>query len=671
MKSHFAIGAIAATFALTTPLMAQDDITPQTVRAANVKEIASGPFAPSFDALDGYQCPQWFRDAKFGIWSHWGPQAVPMMGDWYARRMYEQGGDAYEQHLKDYGHPSKSGYKDIIPLWKAEQWQPEQLMDLYVKAGAHYFVSMAVHHDNFDLWNSKFQPRWNATKIGPQRDIVGEWQKAAKKRGLPFGVSEHLGASFNWFQISHQADKTGPLAGVAYDGADPQWQDLYHRPSAPDDKGWLTTDAANHQEWFNRIKDLIDKYQPDLLYSDSGFPFAEDAGLPLVAHFYNANMQRNNGKLTAVYNCKQSSEGRWVQDLERGVMDGINPQPWQTDTSIGDWYYRRNDHYKTPATVIHMLCDIVSKNGNLLLNIVQRPDGGLDPQPRRILDELALWMPINGEAIFGTRPWTVFGEGAPAIQGGMFNESKLNYSSQDIRFTTKNGALYAIMLGWPDDKRAVIKALALDAPGITRGPHQVSLLGYNGELKWTRTAQGLEIQLPEKAPTQHAVVFKISGVQNANLDDAARKKWLQVLLPPPDQTVAPDKDGVLKLSVDKADLHGEKLNLEGPDNRRNIGFWDNASDWVSWDKVKIERAGKYRVSAEIAAVNDSAQLMVKIAGQTLNLKAINTGDWTKYQIVELGEINIAQAGTIAVEMRPNAQDWHAVNVRGLRLTPVQ
>ena len=670
MKSRFTIAAIAAAFALTTPLMAQDDLTAQTVRNKTVAQIAPGPFAPSFDSLDGYQCPQWFRDAKFGIWSHWGPQAVPMMGDWYARRMYEQGGDAYEQHVKDYGPPSKSGYKDIIPLWKAEQWQPEQLMDLYVKAGAHYFVSMGVHHDNFDLWNSKFQPRWNATKIGPQRDIVGEWQRAAKKRGLPFGVSEHLGASFNWFQVAHQSDKTGPLAGVPYDGADPQWQDLYHRPSAPDDKGWLTTNAANHREWFNRIKDLIDKYQPDLLYSDSGFPFADDAGLPLVAHFYNANMRRNNGRLTAVYNCKQSSDGRWVQDLERGVKDGINPEPWQTDTSIGDWYYRRNDRYKTPATVIQMLCDIVSKNGNLLLNIVQRPDGGLDAEPRRILDELALWMPINGEAIFGTCPWTVFGEGAPSVSSGNFNEDKLNYSAQDIRFTTKNGALYAIMLGWPEDKRAVIKALALDSPGIVRGPNQVSLLGYNGKLKWTRTAAGLEIELPDKAPTQHAVVFKISGVQSANLDDAARKKWMKVLLPPPDQTVAPDKDGVLNLSASKADMHGEQVNVEGAEGKLNIGFWDKPGEWVSWDKVKIEKPGKYRVSAEIAAINDRAQLTVKIAGQTLNLKAINTGAWTKYQIVEIGEVNFAQAGTMAIEVRPNAQDWHAINLRGLRLVPV-
>ena len=180
--------------------------------------IADGPFKPTMYSLQQYQCPEWFRDAKFGIWAHWGPQAVPMEGDWYARKIYEQGSDDYNYHLAHYGHPSKFGYKDIIPLWKAEKWDPDRLMSLYKKAGAQYFVSMGSHHDNFFLWNSKLN-RWNAVNMGPHRDVVGEWQKAAQKYGLHFGVSEHLGASFTWFQDSHGSDKTGPLTGVPYDGA--------------------------------------------------------------------------------------------------------------------------------------------------------------------------------------------------------------------------------------------------------------------------------------------------------------------------------------------------------------------------------------------------------------------------------------------------------------------
>lgn len=631
-------------------------------------KMTSGPFAPSFESLQGYQCPDWFRNAKFGIWSHWGPQSVPMMGDWYARRMYEEGGDAYTEHARIYGHPSKSGYKDIIPLWKAEKWNPDQLMALYVKAGAKYFVSMGVHHDNFDLWNSTYQPRWNAVATGPKRDVVGEWQKAARKYKLPFGVSEHLGASFTWFQGSHQADKNGPLAGVPYDGADPQWQDLYHPPAAPGDNGWLTTNAEYHRHWFNRIQDLVDKYHPDLLYSDSGFPFADDAGLPLVSHFYNENLRYNKGRLTAVYTCKQASGGKWVQDLERGVMDAINPQPWQTDTSIGDWFYRRNDHYKSATTVIHMLADIVSKNGNLLLNVVQRPDGSLEAEPMTILSELSKWMPINGEAIFGTRPWITFGEGKPQVAGGMFNEGNLHYSAADVRFTTKGDTLYAIMLGWPEGGHAVIKALAKNSPAVQGNPTGVTLLGHKGKLTWTRTDDGLVIDLPEKAPCDHAVAFKISGVKTSALQPQALKAWLQVLLPSPNKTVTADNNGVLNLIVDKAEMHGGQVKTEGSGNNQNIGFWDKSDEWVSWDKVNITQPGTYKISAQIAATNAGAGFTIEIAGQTLKATAPNTDDWTKYQTVDLGEVKINEAGTFVLSVRPDVATWKAINLRGIHLT---
>ena len=219
--------------------------------------IAKGPFQPTMESLTNFVCPEWFRDAKFGIWAHWGPQAVPMAGDWYAKHTYVQGHGQYKHHLQNYGHPFTNGWKDIIPLWRAEKWEPDRLMALYKKAGAKYFVSMGVHHDNFDLWNSKHH-RWNAVNMGPRRDVVGEWQRAAKKQGLRFGVSEHLGASYTWFQTSHGADATGPLAGVPYDGTDPKYEDLYHPKAAPDDKGWYSTNPQWHQEWFSRIQDLVD-----------------------------------------------------------------------------------------------------------------------------------------------------------------------------------------------------------------------------------------------------------------------------------------------------------------------------------------------------------------------------------------------------------------------------
>lgn len=274
--------------------------------------------------------------------------------------MYEPDakGGFYDYHVRNFGHPSKFGYKDVIALWRAEKLDPERLMDLYQAAGARYFVSMAVHHDNFDLWNSKHQ-RWNSVNMGPKRDIVGEWQRAAQKRGLKFGVSEHLGASFTWFQAAHGSDTQGPLAGVPYDGADPQWQDLYHPAAKPGDNSWYSSDQQWAKEWPARITDLVEQYRPDLLHSDGGIPLGEN-GRALVAHFYNANLARNGGHLEVVYTFKdlrtkpghgEYHEGVGVQDMERGRLSQIKPSPWQTDTSIGDWFYNQNWRTKDTGTM--------------------------------------------------------------------------------------------------------------------------------------------------------------------------------------------------------------------------------------------------------------------------------------------------------------------------------
>ncbi|MDP4188809.1 MAG: alpha-L-fucosidase, partial [Bacteroidota bacterium] len=420
--------------------------------------VAPGKFKPTDASLVKYQYPEWFRDAKFGIWAHWGPQAVPRRGDWYARNLYLQNGkpwekEYYDDHLKRYGHPSEKGYKDIIPLWKAEKWEPEALMKLYKETGAKYFVSMGTHHDNFFLWNSKLH-KWNSVNMGPHKDVVGLWQAAAKKEGLYFGVSEHLAASYTWFQKAHSADKTGEKAGVPYDGNDPRYEDLYHGKAANDDTGWMTKNPVWQKEWFDRIKELVDLYHPDFLYSDSKIPFENEVGRSLIAHFYNQNISRHNGRLEAVYTCKEPSKHRFVQDVERGVLDSISPYPWQTDTSIGDWFYRTGQKYKTAPEVIQMLVDIVSKNGNLLLNVVQTPEGDLEPDVIAILKGIGSWIKDNGEAIYGTRPWKVYGEGPSTTQAqdkGQFGGLKdvRKYTSADIRYTTKQGAVYAFCMENP------------------------------------------------------------------------------------------------------------------------------------------------------------------------------------------------------------------------------
>lgn len=471
--------------------------------------VNSGPFKPTDESLKQYQYPEWFRDAKFGIWAHWGPQAVPRHGDWYAREMYEEGSDDYKDHLARYGHPSKSGYKDIIPLWKAERWDPEKLMALYKKTGAKYFVSMGSHHDNFFLWKSKIH-KWNAVNMGPHKDVVGIWQQAAKKNGLYFGVSEHLAASYTWFQAAHRADTAGGFKGVKYDGYNAQYQDLYHTQAAPGDNGWLTTNPEWMKEWYADVKELVDTYHPDLLYSDSKLPF-DEVGRKMLANFYNGNLSYNKGKATAVYNCKEPSNGKWAEDLERGVQDSISPYPWQTDTSIGDWFYRTGQKYKSSTDILQMLVDIVSKNGNLLINIVQTPEGDLEPDMLKTLDEIGNWMAANGQGIYGTRPWKIFGEkpaSAADVKAGNFNEGRIKYSDKDIRFTTKDNTLYAFCLNVPDGD-VVIKSLGKDSKLNDKKIASIKMLGSTDQISWQQNGDALVIKKPAHLPDWKVLGFEV------------------------------------------------------------------------------------------------------------------------------------------------------------------
>jgi len=525
-------------------------LTPAVLVSTNIEPVAAGKFAPTWESLKQYQTPEWFRDAKFGIWAHWGAQCEPEAGDWYARKMYLEGDADYKSHLAHYGHPSTNGFKEVIHAWKAENWNPDKLLALYKRAGAQYFFALANHHDNFDNWDSQYQP-WNSVKLGPQKDLIGGWAKAARKQGLRFGVSVHAAHAWTWYEPAQGADKTGPLAGVPYDGkltkADGigQWwdgldpQDLYaqnHTPSPGFEKGgsingrwnWgngaSQPDQAYCDKFYNRTMDLINKYQPDLIYfDDSALPLwpVSDAGLKIAAHFYNRNMALHNGNNEAVLfgkglDADQQQCMAW--DIERGVSPTIVPHPWQTDTCIGGWHYDRalydRNGYKSTKTVIHMLADIVSKNGNLLLNIPVRGDGTIDDKELAIVEGIAAWMDVNKEAIFGTRPWKTFGEG-PASEGATlnghgFNEGKGRpMTAADFRFTAKGSVIYAIELGWPTNAVA-IKALGKSAglPGQTIS--KIQLLGSNEKIKWSQTDDALTIKAPKKKPGDIAIVFKIT-----------------------------------------------------------------------------------------------------------------------------------------------------------------
>lgn len=488
-------------------------IAVMSLTAAGQQKSDSLSFKPTEESLKNYHYPEWFQDAKLGFWAHWGPQAVPRQGDWYARKMYEEGSADYQYHVQHYGHPSEFGYKDIIPLWKAERWDPDKLMALYKKAGAKYFVSMGTHHDNFFLWNSKLHP-WNAVNYGPKKDVVALWQQAAQKQGLKFGVSEHLAASFTWYRASHLADKNGPKAGIPYDGANPMYQDLYHAPADATDNAWLSTNKEWQREWLFYIKELIDSYHPDLLYSDSKMPF-DEYGRNMIAYFYNQNMARNGGKLDAVYNCKQTSDGMWVQDLERGVKDSISEYPWQIDTSIGDWYYRTGQKYRTANEVIQMLVDVVSKNGNLLINIVQTPEGDLEQDVLNIVEEIGKWTTTNGEGIYGTRPWKVYGEGPSTVEkqeAGRFGGIKevRTYKATDLRFTTKDGNLYVFCMTAPAED-IKIQSLGKKSKLNTQKVASVKMFGTDAKINWEQTADALVISAPATVPVEKVPVigFKI------------------------------------------------------------------------------------------------------------------------------------------------------------------
>ena len=491
----------------------------------------SGPYKPTWDSLLQYEAPEWYRDAKFGIWAHWSPQCVPENGDWYARNMYMQGSKQYENQQAHYGHPSTFGYKDLCPQWTMLNWEPDELIERYKKAGAKLFIALANHHDSFDTWNSKHQP-WNAQNIGPHRDVVGIWAAAARKQEMRFGVTVHQARNWWWFQTSHGADKTGPLAGVPYDGdlttaeGKNQWwqgydpQRLYGAKHPPD----ALPDVSFVKNFYDRTRDLIDQHDPDLLYFDNSLLPLGWGGMNIGAYFYNHNLKTHGEKMEAVLNCKQVPDRlakALVADYERGLTSQIMPYTWQSETCIGDWHYNRAlfDHpgeyggYLQPRDVIHWMIDTVSKNGTFILNIPGKPDGTIDRKEIAVLDKITDWMQVNGEAIYATRPWKVFGEGPDMIKSGSFQgRSVSKLGPKDIRFTRSkdNTVVYAIALGWPTDA-VIVQSLGTASATSPGKIKHIQLLGTEERLSWKQTAEALRVELPKQyhPTTNYAAALKI------------------------------------------------------------------------------------------------------------------------------------------------------------------
>lgn len=509
------------------------------VRVNTAREpVGAGPYEATVESLSAWTCPDWFRDAKFGIWAHWGPQCAPEDGDWYARNMYDENWQPYRYNIDARDHPSRFGFKDWIHEWKAENWDPDALIRLYKETGARYFMTLANHHDNFDLYDSRYQ-NWNSVALGPEKDIVGGWAAACRKYGLKLGVSVHAAHAWSWYEPSRHADSKGPLAGVPYDGVltkedgkgtwweglDPQ--ELYEQrhPLSANSNAWnweedqvVTPDQAYCDKLYNRTVQLIDDYDPDMVYFDDTYlPLwpVSDAGLNIVAHGYNRRPDMVfTGKVLTPW-----QKETIVWDVERGAPDAIQELPWQTCTCIGEWHYNKHvyyeDRYKPAGLVITLLVDVVSKNGNLLLSVPLKSDGTLDPTEQRIVREIGHWMQINGESIYDTRPWVIYGEGPTAesanpINAQGFNEGRQKYSAADIRFNRKGDkVIYVTLFGVPDED-ITVKALGSRTEQNRRRIKSISLLGSGEKLSWTQGRDSLVIGKPSEVPSPEALVFKVT-----------------------------------------------------------------------------------------------------------------------------------------------------------------
>jgi alpha-L-fucosidase len=473
--------------------------------------ITSGPFQASWNSLQQYTIPAWYEDAKFGIFIHWGVYAVPAFGnEWYPRNMYQPGTPEFQHHVATYGPHTQFGYKDFIPQFKAEQFNADQWAELFKKSGAKFIMPVAEHHDGFALYNCNFS-RWNAVKMGPKRDIIGELATASRKQGLVFGVSYHRAEHWWFFD-----------GGLKYasDVQAPQYADFYGPPqSGPRTQKehhnfqWTPApDQAFLNDWLARLAELVDNYQPQIVWFDWWINHVAFAPYlqKFAAYYYNRGAQWNKG---VAINHKYDAypPGTAVFDVERGQLAGIRPVFWQTDTSISknSWGYVNNQDYKAAGSIIGDLVDIVSKNGALLLNIGPRPDGTIPEPEQQILLEIGQWLATNGEAIYETRPWCVFGEGPTEISEGAFTDTKrTDFTGQDIRFTTKGDTLYAIVLAWPG-VQCTLTSLGTSSTLWEGQVRDITLLGYDGRLEWSRSEQGLTVKMPDQKPCDHAFVLKI------------------------------------------------------------------------------------------------------------------------------------------------------------------
>ncbi len=455
-------------------------------------------YKANIESLKQYEVPEWYKDAKIGIYTHWGPYSVPAFSDeWYPRHMYEPNNAVFKHHRQKWGTQDKFGYKDFIPMFKAENWDPEKWADLFKRAGAKFAGPVAEHHDGFSMYDCAFT-KWNSVNMGPKRDVTAEQKKAFEAIGMKFVTTSHRAQNARHFTPMEGSDRN-----------DPQYKDLYWKVFKNQED---TVEDEFLKDWLKRTIEIIDKYEPDVLWFDYGWHRKEflPYRLEMLAYYY--NWARKHGKEVVMNYKDHIFDGAAVFNMERGKLAGINTEYWQTDTSISkkSWSFVENDNFKSATHVIHDLIDIVSKNGNCLLNLGPRPDGTIPPEAEGLLLAQGEWLDINGEAIYGTRHWERFGEGPTVAASGGFSDKEQDaFGSEDFRFTRKPNAIYAIELGWPGVE-ATIKSFAYGAGVKAEDIESVTMLGIDQPLEWKQDYKGMHIIMPERRPCDHAYTFKIT-----------------------------------------------------------------------------------------------------------------------------------------------------------------
>jgi len=612
--------------------------------------VADGPYSADWKAMSRlYQTPEWWRDAKFGAWAHWDPQSMPEDGDWYARGMYQEGSAQYNFHTNHFGYPSVYGYKDIAHNWVIDRWNPNALMDLYVEMGAKYFMAMGAHHDNFDNFNSKYQP-WNSVNVGPKVDIVGTWEKAAREHGMRFGIGFHDTPGRTWGQfmpVRYTSDKRGPMAGVPYDALQTildgkgKWWDgmdpvnLYGPPhtmmrgsrSLPGNDPLLSP-FANQFMW--RVDDAITKYHPDVIYfdehaGDSQTDLGVHMGLGflspiLAANFYNKSLKWNGGKMEAVLNLKGVGgqynsfqdhpdllpfvDRSLVKSTEAIIESQITPYSFQTETSIADWHYRTGQRYMDATSIIRSLMQNVSRNGTMLLNLTQHGRGNLDPQVIQIAKDVGAWLKINSEAVYSSRPFEVFGDNT-------------------VCYTRNNGNVYATLLNW---NGGAITLAALRTGGATIGKvSKVELLGSDVPLTFVQDEQGLTV-------TPGGAVQPMAGITSQSLASACRvlrithdKGWIN-----DDDPGATYPGWVRSCNLGTGDFNNDLTISETPGDVWSCPFTGTSVSVIApkeagAGKIEVQIDGQTRATADLSTsgARQSEQTVCEVTGLTPGKHTLN------------------------------------------------